>query len=52
VSDGTNKPVRVRMRSPSFINIQALPLLIEGGWLADAVVAIASVDPVLGDVDR
>ncbi|HED05005.1 MAG TPA: NADH-quinone oxidoreductase subunit D [Candidatus Fraserbacteria bacterium] len=52
VSDGTNKPVRMRMRSPSFINVQALPLLIEGSWLADAVVAIASVDPVLGDVDR
>lgn len=52
VSDGTNKPVRVRMRSPSFINMQALPLAVEGGYLADAVVAIASLDPVLGDVDR
>ncbi len=52
ISDGSNKPLRVRMRSPSFANVQALPLLIEGGYLADAVVAIASIDPVLGDVDR
>ena len=52
VGDGSNKPLRLRMRSPSFANIQILPLLIEGGYLADAVVAIASTDPVLGDVDR
>jgi len=52
VSDGSNKPLRVRMRAPSFAHTQALPLLVEGGYIADAVVAIASVDPVLGDVDR
>lgn len=52
VSDGSNKPLRVRMRSPSFVNVQALPLLVEGGYIADAIVAIASVDPLLGDVDR
>ena len=52
VSDGSNKPLRVRMRAPSFAHIQALPVLIEGGYIADAIVAIASVDPVLGDVDR
>jgi len=52
ISDGSNKPLRVRMRSPSFANVQALPLLIEGAYLADCVVAIASIDPVLGDVDR
>lgn len=52
VSDGTNKPIRVRMRSPSFGNVQALPLMIEGSYLSDAIVAIASTDPVLGDVDR
>jgi len=52
VSDGSNKPLRVRMRSPSFANTQALPVMIEGGYLADCVVAIASIDPVLGDVDR
>jgi NADH-quinone oxidoreductase subunit D len=52
VSDGSNKPLRVRMRSPSFANTQALPILIRDSYIADAVVAIASVDPVLGDVDR
>jgi NADH-quinone oxidoreductase subunit D len=52
VADGSNKPLRVRMRSPSFANTQALPVMVEGGYLADTVVAIASIDPVLGDVDR
>jgi NADH-quinone oxidoreductase subunit D len=52
VSDGSNKPLRVRMRPPSFAHIQILPLLIEGGYIADAVIAIGSIDPVLGDVDR
>ncbi|MBI1743723.1 NADH-quinone oxidoreductase subunit D [Candidatus Acetothermia bacterium] len=52
VSDGSNKPYRVGLRTPSFMAIQALPKVIEGGLLADAVVAIASFDPVLGDVDR
>jgi len=52
VSDGSNKPLRVRMRSPSFAHIQILPLLVEGGYIADAIIAIGSVDPVLGDVDR
>lgn len=50
--DGSNKPLRVRMRSPSFTHTQALPILIEGSYIADAVVAMASVDPALGDVDR
>ena len=40
------------MRSPSFAHTQMLPILIDGSYIADAVVAIASVDPVLGDVDR
>ena len=52
VSDGSNKPLRVRMRSPSFANTQILPILIEGGYIADSVIAIGSIDPVLGDVDR
>jgi NADH-quinone oxidoreductase subunit D len=52
VGDGSNKPLRLRMRSPSFANVQILPLLVDGGYLADCVVAIASTDPVLGDVDR
>jgi NADH-quinone oxidoreductase subunit D len=52
VSDGSNKPVRVRVRAPSFSTLAALPAMIQGEMLADVVVAIASIDIVLGDVDR
>ncbi len=52
VSDGSNRPVRVRVRAPSFHNLQALPVIIYHGYVADIVVAIASIDIVLGDVDR
>jgi len=52
VSDGSNRPVRVRVRSPSFNNLQALPLMIFRNYVADVVVAIASIDIILGDVDR
>ncbi|MEA1980331.1 MAG: NADH dehydrogenase (quinone) subunit D [candidate division Zixibacteria bacterium] len=51
-SDGTNKPHRVRVRPPSFINLQALPKLVEGRLLSDVVCAIGTVDIVLGEVDR
>jgi NADH-quinone oxidoreductase subunit D len=52
VSDGSNRPVRVHVRAPSFYNLQALPAMVEGRPLGDVVVAIASIDIVLGDVDR
>lgn len=52
VSDGSNRPARVRVRSASFNNLQALPVMIYRGFVADVVVAIASIDIVLGDVDR
>jgi len=52
VSDGSNRPARVRVRSPSFNNLQALPVMIFRNYVADVVVAIASIDIVLGDVDR
>ncbi len=52
VSDGSNRPVRVRVRAPSFHNLQALPVMIYKGYVGDVVVAIASIDIVLGDVDR
>ena len=52
VSDGSGKPVRARCRAPSFANLQALPLMAEGGLVADLVAVIASVDPVMGEVDR
>ena len=52
VSDGTSKPYRLHIRAPSFVNLQALPLLLRGGFMADAVAVISSVDPVMGEVDR
>jgi len=51
-SDGGSKPYRLHMRGPSFVNLQALPLLMRGGLLSDAVAVISSVDPVMGEVDR
>jgi NADH-quinone oxidoreductase subunit D len=51
-SDGSNKPNRVRVRPPSFVNLAALPKLVEGGLFADVVCAIGSTDIVLGEVDR
>jgi len=52
VSDGSNKPYRLRVRSPSFAHVQVLQKVLPGHVLSDVVVAIASVDPILGDVDR
>jgi NADH-quinone oxidoreductase subunit D len=52
VSDGTSKPYRMHIRGPSFVNLQALPVLLRGGLMADAVAIISSVDPVMGEVDR
>ena len=52
VSDGTAKPYRMHVRAPSLGNLQALPLMIEGRFLADVVAAIGSIDIVLGEVDR
>ena len=52
VSDGTSKPYRMHIRGPSFVNLQAVPTLLRGGLIADAVAIISSVDPVMGEVDR
>jgi NADH-quinone oxidoreductase subunit D len=52
VSDGTAKPYRVHMRSPSFANLQTLVKMCEGRLIADVVAAIGSIDIVLGDCDR
>jgi NADH-quinone oxidoreductase subunit D len=52
VSDGTAKPYRMHVRAPSFANLEALPLMIEGSMLSDVVAAIGSIDIVLGEVDR
>ena len=51
-SDGTNKPYRVKVRDPSFIHIGTLPDLTRGLLVADVIAAVASVDPVMGGVDR
>jgi NADH-quinone oxidoreductase subunit D len=52
VSDGTNRPWRIKMRPPAFLACQALPKLIEGGMIADVIAVIGSSDVVMGDVDR
>jgi NADH-quinone oxidoreductase subunit D len=52
VSDGTERPYRVHVRAPSFVNLSALPTMVEGSLLAEVVAVIGSIDIVLGDVDR
>jgi NADH-quinone oxidoreductase subunit D len=52
VSDGGTRPYRVHFRDPSFNNLQATAAMCEGGQLADVIVAVASLDPVMGGVDR
>jgi len=52
VSDGSPKPYRVKIRAPSFVNLQALPKLSEGRLVADLIACIGTIDIVLGEVDR
>jgi NADH-quinone oxidoreductase subunit D len=52
VSEGGTRPYRAHFRDPSFNNLQAVAVMAEGGMIADGVVAIASIDPVMGGVDR
>jgi len=52
VSDGSNKPYRMRVRPPSFINLQALSPMVTGRLVADVITCIGSIDIVLGEVDR
>jgi NADH-quinone oxidoreductase subunit D len=52
VSDGSSKPYRMHIRGPSFVNLQTLPHMMQGGLLADGVAIISSVDPIMGEVDR
>ena len=52
VSDGGPNPYRMHIRGPSFVNLQTLPHLMEGGLIADGVAVISSVDPIMGEVDR
>jgi NADH-quinone oxidoreductase subunit D len=52
VSDGGTRPYRVHFRTPSFSNLQSTSAMCEGSLIADVVAAVASIDPVMGDVDR
>ena len=52
VSDGSAKPYRMHIRGPSFVNLQALPHMIRGALIADAVAVISTIDPIMGEVDR
>jgi NADH-quinone oxidoreductase subunit D len=52
VSDGSTQPYRVRVRPPSFVNLQALDRMVRGGLVADVVAVIGTLDIVLGEVDR
>jgi NADH-quinone oxidoreductase subunit D len=52
VSDGGTRPYRVHVREPSFINLQAIPAMAEGGLIADVIAGGASLDPVMGGCDR
>jgi NADH-quinone oxidoreductase subunit D len=52
VSDGTNRPWRIKSRPPSLLACQALERMVVGGLIADVVAVIGSIDVVMGDVDR
>jgi NADH-quinone oxidoreductase subunit D len=52
VSDGGTRPYRVHLRDPSFTNLQAVSAMCEGGLVADVIATVASLDPILGGVDR
>ena len=52
VSDGSTQPYRVRVRPPSFVNLQALDKMVRGMLVADVVAVIGTLDIVLGEVDR
>jgi NADH-quinone oxidoreductase subunit D len=52
VSQGEGYPWRLKIRSPSFANIQSLPLMLKGGMISDVVAVIGSIDPVMGEADK
>jgi NADH-quinone oxidoreductase subunit D len=52
VSGGGTRPLRVHLRDPGFVNLQSMPAMAEGSLIADVVAAVASIDPVMGGVDR
>ncbi len=52
VSDGSNKPYRLRFRPPSFVNLESLAKMSEGKLIGDLIAIIGALDPVMGEVDR
>ena len=52
VSDGSTQPYRIRVRPPSFVNLQALDQMVRGALVADVIAVIGTLDIVLGEVDR
>ncbi|MBP9212777.1 MAG: NADH-quinone oxidoreductase subunit D, partial [Bacteroidetes bacterium] len=51
-SRGEGHPWRLKIRSPSFMNLQSTPLLVEGGMISDIVAVLGSLDPVMGEADK
>jgi NADH-quinone oxidoreductase subunit D len=52
VSDGTGHPWRMKIRSPSMVNISAIPTMCKGAMISDIVAIIGSIDPVMGEADK
>jgi NADH-quinone oxidoreductase subunit D len=52
ISDGTDQPFRFRIHDPSFVNLQTVPALLPGNLLADTMAVVASLDPVMGGIDK
>ncbi|OYV86352.1 MAG: hypothetical protein B7Z63_04140 [Ignavibacteriae bacterium 37-53-5] len=52
ISDGSGHPWRLKIRSPSFCNLQALPTLLKGQMISDVVAIIGSIDPIMGEADK
>ena len=52
ISDGTGHPWRLKIHSPSMVNISALPQMLRGAMISDVVAIIGSVDPVMGEADK
>jgi NADH-quinone oxidoreductase subunit D len=52
VSDGSDKPYRLKIRAPSFATLQAMPFMLKDTYIADAVLILGSIDIVMGEVDR
>jgi len=52
ISDGSDQPFRFRIHDPSFVNLETVPALLPGNLLADTMAIVASLDPVMGGIDK